>query len=256
MFDAVAERYDVTNDVLSLGQDRRWRNDVIDAVAPQPGERVLDLAAGTGTSSQPFADAGATVVPCDFSLGMLQVGKQAQAAPAVHRRRRHPAAVRRRHLRRGHDLVRAAQHRRPAGRAPRDAPGDPARRPPGRLRVQPPDVGAVPHPVRRVPHEGAPAHRPRGVLEPRRLRLPRRVDPRLARPAGPGRRDRRRRLAASASGATSPAASSRCTAPPPDAHALPVDSAESRPSCTSPDTADPSPARGVAARRTTATRPI
>ena len=75
MFDAVAQRYDVTNDVLSLGQDRRWRNEVIRAVAPLPGERVLDLAAGTGTSSQPFADAGAEVVPCDFSLGMLQVGK-------------------------------------------------------------------------------------------------------------------------------------------------------------------------------------
>jgi len=78
MFDAVARRYDVTNDVLSLGQDRRWRHDVIEAVDPRPGELVLDLAAGTGTSSQPFADRGATVVPCDFSLGMLQVGKQAK----------------------------------------------------------------------------------------------------------------------------------------------------------------------------------
>jgi demethylmenaquinone methyltransferase / 2-methoxy-6-polyprenyl-1,4-benzoquinol methylase len=76
MFDAVAKRYDVTNDVLSLGQDRRWRREVIGAVAPLPGEWVLDLAAGTGTSSQPFADAGATVVPCDFSLGMLGVGKR------------------------------------------------------------------------------------------------------------------------------------------------------------------------------------
>ena len=75
MFDAVAKRYDVTNDVLSLGQDRRWRTEVLDAVAPRSGELVLDLAAGTGTSSQPFADAGATVVPCDFSLGMLRVGK-------------------------------------------------------------------------------------------------------------------------------------------------------------------------------------
>ena len=46
------------------------------AVAPQPGERILDLAAGTGTSSKPFADAGALVVPADLSLGMLQVGKQ------------------------------------------------------------------------------------------------------------------------------------------------------------------------------------
>ena len=78
MFDAVAKRYDVTNDVLSLGQDRRWRGEVIKAVDPRPGEVVLDLAAGTGTSSQPFADRGATVVPCDFSIGMLQVGKSAR----------------------------------------------------------------------------------------------------------------------------------------------------------------------------------
>ena len=78
MFDAVAKRYDVTNDVLSLGQDRRWRHDVLRAVDPQAGERVLDLAAGTGTSSQPFADRGALVVPCDFSLGMLRVGKRAR----------------------------------------------------------------------------------------------------------------------------------------------------------------------------------
>ncbi|HET7386542.1 MAG TPA: demethylmenaquinone methyltransferase [Nocardioidaceae bacterium] len=75
MFDAVARRYDLTNDVLSLGMDRRWRTAVVDAVDPRPGERVLDLAAGTGTSSQPFADRGAYVVPCDFSLGMLRVGK-------------------------------------------------------------------------------------------------------------------------------------------------------------------------------------
>jgi demethylmenaquinone methyltransferase/2-methoxy-6-polyprenyl-1,4-benzoquinol methylase len=78
MFDDVARRYDITNDVLSMGQDRRWRRQVIDAVAPKPGELVLDLAAGTGTSSQPFRDRGATVVPCDFSVGMLRVGKQAK----------------------------------------------------------------------------------------------------------------------------------------------------------------------------------
>ena len=78
MFDAVARRYDVTNDVLSLGQDRQWRRAVLAAVDPRPGERVLDLAAGTGTSSEPFAERGASVVPCDFSLGMLQVGKAAR----------------------------------------------------------------------------------------------------------------------------------------------------------------------------------
>ncbi|MDQ1688828.1 MAG: demethylmenaquinone methyltransferase / 2-methoxy-6-polyprenyl,4-benzoquinol methylase [Frankiaceae bacterium] len=78
MFDDVAERYDLTNDVLSLGQDRLWRRAVLKAVGPQPGERVLDLAAGTGTSSEPFAARGAFVVPADFSLGMLRVGKRAR----------------------------------------------------------------------------------------------------------------------------------------------------------------------------------
>jgi demethylmenaquinone methyltransferase/2-methoxy-6-polyprenyl-1,4-benzoquinol methylase len=79
MFDDVARRYDLTNDVLSLGQDRRWRRKVVQLVDPQPGEMVLDLAAGTGTSSAPFAATGATVVPCDFSLGMLTVGKEARS---------------------------------------------------------------------------------------------------------------------------------------------------------------------------------
>jgi demethylmenaquinone methyltransferase / 2-methoxy-6-polyprenyl-1,4-benzoquinol methylase len=78
MFDAVAKRYDVTNDVLSMGQDRRWRKDVLAAVGPRRGDLILDLAAGTGTSSEPFAAKGATVIPCDFSVGMLQVGKKAR----------------------------------------------------------------------------------------------------------------------------------------------------------------------------------
>jgi len=76
MFDGVAARYDLTNDVLSLGQTRLWRRAVAQAVDARPGETVLDLAAGTGTSSLPFAAAGARVVPCDFSLGMLREGKR------------------------------------------------------------------------------------------------------------------------------------------------------------------------------------
>jgi len=76
MFDGVAERYDLTNDLLSLGQTRLWRAAVAKAVDVRPGERVLDLAAGTGTSSVPFQQAGASVVACDFSLGMLEVGHQ------------------------------------------------------------------------------------------------------------------------------------------------------------------------------------
>ena len=78
MFDRVAPRYDVVNDILSLGQDRHWRAETVAAVAPRPGQVILDLAAGTGTSSRPFADAGALVVPADLSEGMLVVGKQRQ----------------------------------------------------------------------------------------------------------------------------------------------------------------------------------
>ena len=63
MFDRVAARYDLTNDVLALGQTRLWRRAVVNAVDPQPGERILDLAAGTGTSSEPFRRRGAYVVP-------------------------------------------------------------------------------------------------------------------------------------------------------------------------------------------------
>jgi len=76
MFDKVAEKYDITNDVLSLGQTRSWRKAVLGAVNPQPGERILDLAAGTGTSTQPFFQAGAHPVACDFSAGMIEVGKR------------------------------------------------------------------------------------------------------------------------------------------------------------------------------------
>jgi demethylmenaquinone methyltransferase/2-methoxy-6-polyprenyl-1,4-benzoquinol methylase len=79
MFDGVAQHYDRTNDVLSLGQTRRWRRAVVRALDVRSGEWVLDLAAGTGTSSEPILAAGARVVPCDFSLGMLAVGKRRAA---------------------------------------------------------------------------------------------------------------------------------------------------------------------------------
>lgn len=76
MFDSVAARYDVTNDVISLGQTRAWRRAAVRAIEPGAGERILDVAAGTGSSSQPFVEVGAYPVPSDFSLGMLKVGKQ------------------------------------------------------------------------------------------------------------------------------------------------------------------------------------
>ncbi|WP_405613853.1 demethylmenaquinone methyltransferase [Streptomyces sp. NBC_01511] len=76
MFDDVAAKYDLTNDVISLGQARLWRKEVARAVGARPAQKILDLAAGTATSSMPFAATGAYVVPCDFSLGMLREGKK------------------------------------------------------------------------------------------------------------------------------------------------------------------------------------
>lgn len=76
MFDAVAERYDRMNAVMTFGQERRWRRIVARELSLAGGDRVLDLAAGTGASSVAFTDAGAVVVACDFSLGMLRVGHQ------------------------------------------------------------------------------------------------------------------------------------------------------------------------------------
>jgi demethylmenaquinone methyltransferase / 2-methoxy-6-polyprenyl-1,4-benzoquinol methylase len=79
MFDEVADRYDLLNDALSLGLDRRWRMVVAAAVAARPSEVVLDLAAGTGTSSRAFIGSGARCVACDFSLGMLRAGARRRA---------------------------------------------------------------------------------------------------------------------------------------------------------------------------------
>ncbi len=83
MFDEVAARYDLTNTVLSLGQDRGWRRAVAQALDLAPGERVLDLAAGTATSSAALARTGADVVGCDFSLGMLRAAKPYEGVDLV-----------------------------------------------------------------------------------------------------------------------------------------------------------------------------
>jgi demethylmenaquinone methyltransferase/2-methoxy-6-polyprenyl-1,4-benzoquinol methylase len=75
MFDAVARRYDLTNTLLSGGQDRLWRIATRKALRPAPGERVLDLAAGTAVSTVELAHGGAWCLAVDFSLGMLRAGQ-------------------------------------------------------------------------------------------------------------------------------------------------------------------------------------
>ncbi|MBA3488666.1 MAG: demethylmenaquinone methyltransferase [Longispora sp.] len=75
MFDGVARRYDLTNTVLSFGQDRLWRRATRHALELKPGDRCLDLGAGTGVSTAELAESGAFVVGADISVGMLSAGR-------------------------------------------------------------------------------------------------------------------------------------------------------------------------------------
>jgi demethylmenaquinone methyltransferase/2-methoxy-6-polyprenyl-1,4-benzoquinol methylase len=83
MFDGVARRYDITNSVLSFAQDRRWRRHTRHCLQLRRGERVLDLAAGTGVSTVELARSGAHAIACDFSLGMLRAGRAVQTRRRV-----------------------------------------------------------------------------------------------------------------------------------------------------------------------------
>lgn len=76
MFDSIARRYDLMNDVAALGQVRLWREAMVSALEIEEGAQVLDLAAGTGTSAAAIARAGAKVVAADFSLGMMSEGRR------------------------------------------------------------------------------------------------------------------------------------------------------------------------------------
>ncbi|MBR5951213.1 MAG: bifunctional demethylmenaquinone methyltransferase/2-methoxy-6-polyprenyl-1,4-benzoquinol methylase UbiE [Actinomycetaceae bacterium] len=74
MFDEVSSRYDITNTVLTFGQVFMWRAAVTRAIGVRPGMKILDLACGTGASTASFAKAGADVIGCDFSEGMIREG--------------------------------------------------------------------------------------------------------------------------------------------------------------------------------------
>jgi demethylmenaquinone methyltransferase/2-methoxy-6-polyprenyl-1,4-benzoquinol methylase len=78
MFDGVAKRYDLVNDLLSLGRTKAWRKATTAVIAPKAGMVILDLAAGPGSSSEPLYKAGATVFATDFSEGMLAQGRKAR----------------------------------------------------------------------------------------------------------------------------------------------------------------------------------
>lgn len=83
MFDDVGKNYDITNTILSFGQDRYWRKRTRERLNLKPGQKVLDLAAGTAVSTVELAKSGAWCVACDFSQGMLEAGRDRDVPKVV-----------------------------------------------------------------------------------------------------------------------------------------------------------------------------
>ncbi|MBA3576499.1 MAG: class I SAM-dependent methyltransferase [Sphingomonas sp.] len=76
VFSSVARRYDVMNDLMSGGLHRRWKDRFVSRVKPRPGERILDMAGGTGDVAFRMARRGAHVTVADISPEMLAVGME------------------------------------------------------------------------------------------------------------------------------------------------------------------------------------
>jgi demethylmenaquinone methyltransferase/2-methoxy-6-polyprenyl-1,4-benzoquinol methylase len=78
VFDSVASRYDIMNDVLSMGMHRVWKAYTVGVAAIQPGMRVLDIAGGTGDLARAFAarvGEQGCVVLTDINEAMLRTGR-------------------------------------------------------------------------------------------------------------------------------------------------------------------------------------
>jgi demethylmenaquinone methyltransferase/2-methoxy-6-polyprenyl-1,4-benzoquinol methylase len=76
VFASVAKRYDIMNDLMSAGMHRLWKDDFVRALNPRAGERVLDMAGGTGDIAFRIARSGADVVVADINPNMLEVGRE------------------------------------------------------------------------------------------------------------------------------------------------------------------------------------
>jgi demethylmenaquinone methyltransferase / 2-methoxy-6-polyprenyl-1,4-benzoquinol methylase len=82
LFATIADRYDFITRFLSFGRDRRWKVRLVDLGAPAAGERVLDLACGTGDIAHEAARRGAAAVGLDITERMVQLAR-AKAVPAT-----------------------------------------------------------------------------------------------------------------------------------------------------------------------------
>ena len=187
MFDGVARRYDLTNTVLSLGQDRYWRRATRSALRIGPGQKVLDLAAGTAVSTAELTKSGAWCVAADFSVGMLAAGGARKVPKVAGDATRLPFGD-------GvFDAVTISFGLRNVA-DPQAALREMARvtRPGGRLVVcefSTPTNALVRHRLQGVSDAGIAAGRASGVQQPRRLRLPGGVDQGVARAGDAGASD-------------------------------------------------------------------
>ena len=83
VFSSVARRYDVMNDLMSWGMHRLWKERFVARVKPRPGERILDMAGGTGDIAFRLARRGALVTVSDINADMLAVGQDRAAAKKI-----------------------------------------------------------------------------------------------------------------------------------------------------------------------------
>ena len=75
VFEAVARRYDLMNDLMSMGIHRLWKRTLVRLAAPRAGQLIVDLAGGTGDVAARLAAADRVVAVCDPSVPMMQVGR-------------------------------------------------------------------------------------------------------------------------------------------------------------------------------------
>jgi demethylmenaquinone methyltransferase/2-methoxy-6-polyprenyl-1,4-benzoquinol methylase len=85
LFGALAPRYDLINDLQSLGLHRRWKNLLVNLAEVKRGQSALDLCCGTGDIAFALNRAGAEVVGLDFSQAMLDVARARAAEPPANR---------------------------------------------------------------------------------------------------------------------------------------------------------------------------
>ena len=83
VFSRVARRYDVMNDLMSGGFHRLWKDRFVRAVRPRAGERILDMAGGTGDIAFRLARSGAAITVADINPAMLAAGRERAAARSL-----------------------------------------------------------------------------------------------------------------------------------------------------------------------------